>query len=84
MRLNGLLLRGGKASVRMVTRARRPVEGRRRVHGWGDCGRPGGGHCYGGQDSQAALLKSGTGACPEGTAETGTDDGSSVGSKKPM
>ena len=47
------LLRGGKASVRMVTRARGPVEGRRRVHGWGDCGRPGGGHCYGGQDSQA-------------------------------
>ena len=47
------LLRGGKASVSHGDQGTGPVEGRRRVHGWGDCGRPGGGHCYGGQDSQA-------------------------------
>ena len=47
------LLRGGNSFRSHGDQGTGPVEGRRRVHGWGDCGRPGGGHCYGGQDSQA-------------------------------
>ena len=47
------LLRRGKASVRMVARARVLLRAERRVHRCCHCGCAGRGHCYGGQDSQA-------------------------------
>ena len=47
------LLRGGKASVRMVTRARVLLKADEGYTDGAIAARPGGGHCYGGQDSQA-------------------------------
>ena len=66
------LLRGGKASVRMVTRARVLLKADEGYTDGAIAAALGGGHCYGGQDSQSALLKRDWSIALREQPETGT------------